>query len=734
MKTRLLVIYISIASLLLVIFFSFLFKLAIDEKDKTLLKNNYIELKKGTENMYLIKSSFVEKYVFDNSFWTELLQATAAKDTAWLNDDFFSSLPNYGVDYMWVINKQGELIYSKYSGTSTTIAFLPIDFVAFKKSISKQPFNIFHEKIDGFITQIFTAPIQPSSDEKRITPHAGYIILGRRYDKSYTDEFSKLSMGVQFEIEEHQNIFIDSINFKNNTVKAVQPLYDFSGKKIATLKSTKSNKLITTYNTYLKNYTLIYLSLLILLLLGYYSFIRKKILLPVKILAEALYNKSSAHLKPLKNKKDEFADIALMLDNSFEKNKMLEEEIQLRLVTEKALKESAVMLKKATVDKIRAEQDKLAKSAFLSTMSHEIRTPINGIIGIANLLKSENLNSSQQELINTLAFSSNHLLSILTDILDFSKIEVGNLTFDNIQFNLKEICKSVQSLYDPIAKEKGIRLIIHTDDELDHYLNGDSVRLCQILNNLVGNAIKFTDKGEVVLNYNIKPTQKDEVIVHFSIKDTGIGIEQNKLESIFESFSQADRTIASNYGGTGLGLTITKKLIELQGGEITVNSTKNVGSTFSFSLPFKVINSGVYKKDKQYLQQQKNDLKQIRILVAEDNKINAMIIEKFLNKWNVTVHIVVNGMEVLEKLEQYEYDIIMMDLHMPVMDGKTATKIIRSDPNKKYYNIPIIALTADATSDTQKIILDSGFNEYVTKPFSPENLYSVLKQYNRVNN
>ncbi len=731
MKTRTIILYISLVSLLLVVLFSYIFNQATQSKNKLLLKNGYVDLKSETNNIYDAKSNLSKKCVFDYSFWDDLLKATAKSDTNWINVHFTPSLTNYDISYVWILNKTGALVYSKNANSKINVPFITIDKTNFLTALHKNPFNSFHINYEGEILQLIVAPIQPSGDLSRISEQQGYLICGKKYDTVYTQNLSKLSSNTQYKIEAIGAPLKDSIDGENNILNYNTPLFDFWGKQIATITAQKRLEVIATYKTYLRNYSLLYLSILVGLLFWYYQFMRIKILKPIRILSDALNKKDGSQLGYLKARRDEFADIAFLIDDSFEKNKKLEAEIESRLKTEEALKKSAVELERATIDKIRAEQDRIAKAEFLSTMSHEIRTPINGVIGITNLLKTENLTDKQHDLVNTLAFSSTHLLSILTDILDLSKIESGNLTFDRVTFNLNDVCKSIQTLHSANAAARGIYLRLQNNGNIPDYLSGDSVRLCQILNNLLSNAIKFTAKGGVLLSCRMLPyeTSNGKQIIEFTIEDSGIGIDNNKLDTIFESFSQADRTIASNYGGTGLGLTITKKLIELQGGEIMVKSKPGVGTEFTFTIGYDVVDTSNYHSEKEARNFNNNNLEGLRVLVAEDNKINAIVLNKFLEKWNVKMDLVLNGQEAIEKLELSTYDIILMDLHMPVMDGRAATSFIRKNTLKSYHTIPIIALTADATSETQKSILDCGFNQYVSKPFNPEALYKVLENY-----
>ncbi len=726
MKTRSAIVYISVLFLILVIVFFYGFKKATESKNKMLLANRYSELKKSTTTLLETNNRNFENFILENTYDKDLKRAISKQDTSWLLTNFIPTLSSYNVDCVWMLTSDGEVIFSRDNDATQKF---PIDKNAFTNGVMENPYKNFYATVGNEVTQLVTAPMEFSETINGRTGTHIFLVFGKKYDKTYLDNLSQISTGANFSTIKNVALLQDSINTKENIISYHYKLTDFLGANFATLQSTKVLTEITVYNDYFGKYSLIYLSLFLLLGIAYYKFLGAKVLKPISILSAALDSKDGAYLKKLKVKHDEFGHIAMLLDNSFDNTKKLNNEIDLRIKSENELKESVVNLEKATIEKVRAEQDKKAKGDFLSTMSHEIRTPINGVIGIANLLKTEQLSASQHDLVDTLVFSSNYLLSILTDILDFSKIEAGNLTFDNVQFSIKEICKNVQALNQANAKNKNLLLILNTDENVAEYLEGDSLRLCQILNNLIGNAIKFTNTGHVTFGYRLLKKEGKNQKIEFSIQDSGIGIAANKLDTIFDSFSQADKTISTNYGGTGLGLTISKKLVEMQGGSIAVMSEENKGTTFTFTLDFEEVNTGLHKIEKYKKENASLNLHGLNVLVAEDNNINALILHKFLQKWNVKMDLVINGKEVLEKLATQNYDLVLMDLHMPIMGGEEATKNIRNNKNASYKSIPIIALTADATTDTQKIMLASGFDDYITKPFNPEKLYNVLEQY-----
>jgi signal transduction histidine kinase/CheY-like chemotaxis protein len=727
MKTRSAIIHISILFLILVIIFFYGFKRATLSKNKMLLNNRYVELKKSTNTLLETNNRNFENFILENTYDQDLKKAIAKKDTNWLTSNFIPTLASYNVDCVWILTNDANILFARDGDNNNPI--FPIDKNTFVNSVLENPYKNFYANVGEIVTQLTIAPMEfTEATNGKINTHI-FLIFGKKYDSTYLNNLSEISTGSNFSVLQQGSFLQDSINTKQNIISYHRNLINFSGTNFATLESTKVLSEITVYNEYFGKYSLIYLSLFLLLGLAYYKFIGIKVLNPIAILSDALNSKDGAYLEKLKVKNDEFGNIAGLLDDSFNNTKKLNEEIVLRKKSEQELKIAAVQLENATIEKIIAEQGKKAKGDFLSTMSHEIRTPINGVIGIANLLKSEQLKPSQHDLVDTLVFSSNYLLSILTDILDFSKIEAGNLTFDSVQFNLKEICKNVQALNQANAKNKSLLLMLNTDDHVAEYLQGDSLRLCQVLNNIIGNAIKFTNSGNVTLGYRLINKEGTKQTIEFTVQDSGIGIAANKLNSIFDSFSQADRTISTNYGGTGLGLTISKKIIELQGGNIFVSSELKKGTTFTFTLSFDEVDAAAYKVEKYERKNTVLNLEGLKVLVAEDNNINAMILHKFLEKWNVKMDLAINGKEVLQKLDKHIYDLVLMDLHMPVMGGEEAAKKIRNNNSALYKSIPIIALTADATTETQKIMLASGFDNYITKPFNPDKLYNILEEY-----
>ncbi len=372
--------------------------------------------------------------------------------------------------------------------------------------------------------------------------------------------------------------------------------------------------------------------------------------------------------------------------------------------------------------KNKAEKAAVAKQDFLSTMSHEIRTPLNVVIGMARLLMDEDPKPEQLEYLKSLQFSANNLLVIINDILDFSKIEAGKVKLEKINFSVQEVVQGVVQAFLFHAEEKGIDLKFEINGAVPERVMGDQVRLTQILNNLVSNAIKFTESGFVAID--VKPVKQsgDRLEIAFEVRDTGIGISKNKIPTIFNSFTQATTDTTRKFGGTGLGLTICKRLVELQNGTIEVTSRRGIGSTFAFALPY----GAAKRQNTQPIPAiEAYQLNNVRLLLVEDNSSNRMVATSFLTKMGVLVNVAENGVIALEKAQEQDYDIVLMDLQMPRMDGYQATQAIRK-LGGKYQKLPIIALTADVVSDAKDRVKQAGMDDYLSKPFSPDVLYRKI--------
>lgn len=375
-----------------------------------------------------------------------------------------------------------------------------------------------------------------------------------------------------------------------------------------------------------------------------------------------------------------------------------------------------------------AERSSHFKSEFLSIMSHEIRTPMNAVIGTTNLLLSENPKPDQLEYLNTLKFSGENLLAIINDILDYNKIEAGKLELNKQSFNIYHLVQKIKQSFYSKATEKGLEIDLIIDESIPGYLIGDQVRLSQVLNNLLSNAVKFTHNGKVTLRLDKMETDKSTVTINFVVADTGIGINSKNLAIIFDPFVQETQGSDIDYGGSGLGLAITKRLVELHQSTISVFSESGKGTKFTFSIEFP-IGKQERKKGNQLSPGAEagpvQDLQGMRVLIVDDNKMNLLIASKFLQKWRIDTDEALSGELAINMVNNNNYDLIIMDLQMPVMDGLETTKIIR----KTHPQLPIIALTADAMPETYNKALSAGMCDYLTKPFIPEVLFEKIAKH-----
>ncbi|SNB21770.1 putative hybrid two-component system sensor histidine kinase and response regulator receiver [Flavobacterium psychrophilum] len=373
------------------------------------------------------------------------------------------------------------------------------------------------------------------------------------------------------------------------------------------------------------------------------------------------------------------------------------------------------------IAKERIEKASKARAEFLSTVSHELRTPLNAINGISHILLDDNPKPRQIEYLKSLKFSGNHLLTYINEILEINRIESDNIEIENISFNLKELLNNIQNSLKEQARQNNNHFILTIDNDAPEILIGDPTKLSQIFINLISNALKFTENGNIIVNARVVNRDDTSCLVKFEVKDNGIGIPTDKQESIFESFSQGSVEINRKYGGTGLGLTIVKRLLALMNGKIEVHSQIGIGSTFTFNLSF-TIGQEIIPSTLNNLIDEKIFINK-NVLLVEDNKINQMITRKFLEKKKIRCQICETGEDAIIKMQTNNYDLVLMDVHLPGINGTIATAEIR----KFNTTTPIIALTAISLNENREILLSYGMNDVITKPFNPDNFYKVIE-------
>jgi signal transduction histidine kinase len=395
---------------------------------------------------------------------------------------------------------------------------------------------------------------------------------------------------------------------------------------------------------------------------------------------------------------------------------------------EQNLRELRDKEEKLKKERDKAESSEKVKQLFLMNMSHEIRTPMNAILGFAHLLEDSLNNKEQKDYIQLLIRAGDELLMILNDILDFSKMESGNISLENMPFNLKAMVETLADDLQPKARAKSIRMNCYTDQKIPDVILGDPKRLNQILLNLLSNAVKFTDRGEVGIAVYLMANHQHHIELEFSVKDTGIGIAEEHQEKIFERFEQAATGTERKFGGTGLGLSIVKQLVELQGGKVFVNSTPGRGSEFHFRLTLLKVKTGGSQNDVDTYEPMNEPFKDYqgpRILVVDDNPMNRLLVIKILKKKGYEADWAENGKVCIDKFDLYPYDLILMDLQMPEMDGYEATSQIRNRKDGRE-NVPIIAMTAHALDGEKEKCMALGMDEFIPKPFNPDELYQKI--------
>lgn len=438
-------------------------------------------------------------------------------------------------------------------------------------------------------------------------------------------------------------------------------------------------------------------------------------------------------------RKKHFAEATLTIEKSSKKAQLFISLLILSVLTGGAvlfwfiintIRKQGQLIRQLHISEKKVRESVQVKENFLANMSHEIRTPMNAILGFTNLLQQKKLDEETTEYVQTIQKSGENLLTIINDILDLSKIEAGMMRIEAAPFSIRGVTHSVEGMFADKTKKKGIQFSTHIDATVPDTMNGDAIRLSQILINLIGNALKFTEQGSIKINISNECIENDIIKTGITVTDTGIGIQQEKLEQIFDRFQQADDAVTRKYGGTGLGLSIVNDLTKLQNGTITVESEPGKGTRFHIIIPYQIISSETNEKfSEEHHAASESNFDDVVVLVVEDNEINQTLIKHLFKSWNLQYDLAKNGREAIEKLKTTTYNLVLMDIQMPEMDGYTTTQEIRQHLK---IDVPVIAMTAHAFAGEREKCISYGMNEYISKPIQIDQLHSLIAQFTKI--
>ena len=621
---------------------------------------------------------------------------------------------SYNFSALWVYDTNLNLKYRacKNLFPEDYIKGIPISIDSLHSLLKGKKTASFYTITRSGIQEIRIASIHRTADPLRLTRPVGYFACSRLWNRTYLNELSILTEA-KVDLTTNNNIalYSDENDISRGKLKIYEHLQDNNNKTIAHLVFSLSNLTISHYvdNQKFKMWIFIIYAGLFVVIVALLLF--KWVSKPLKTISLSLKNNDPSSLSDLKGKKDEFGQLSKLVENFFLQKKQLEDEISQRITSEKELI-------KATND---AEVANKAKSDFLAVMSHEIRTPMNGVIGMTSLLAQTPLTAEQRDYAETIRISGDNLLGIINDILDFSKIESGRLELEVHPFSLRVCIEEVYDLLAPRAFDKKLDLLFWVDQKITNLIMGDVTRLRQILVNLVGNAIKFTNSGEIVIYVNeIANDDKNNLVLEFVVKDTGIGIPENKISSLFTPFLQVDVSTSRKYGGTGLGLAICSKLVNMMGGIIWAESEEHKGSSFKFTMKTHYTDESIQLEPARVSHP---FLPGKRILIVDDNEANRQILSLHCKNWSLDPLAVDSGFKALELLKNEQFDLGIIDMQMPEMDGLTLAREIRKKISKEEF--PMIMLTSLGYRDESPDI-NLLFNYFVSKPIKQSLLFDIL--------
>lgn len=668
------------------------------------------------ETILRFKTESFIKPTNDNSAWDDMVAFTKKQDVKWAKDNINTILVTFGFGFIEVYNQQFSSVYFTTDSSIAKKYSIGISEEQLKNAFAGKSFCHFFIKDDKSIIEIFGATVVPSYDIQRKTKPAGYLITGNRWDKEYIEELQK-STGATIlfdtKIDENEKYRLG----RNYNVSRV--IRSLNGDVLANVNFVFKNQLVGELNKSIYIFVFV-TSISFLTFLFILFFIKKWITDPLKYITESLDTQKTEPLFKVDEKYKEFNHIAKLIERFHIQKSDLTFEIEKRIEVEEQLLDAIELTEAANK----------AKSEFLANMSHEIRTPLNAILGFSEILLDRFSEYPQYlDYISAIHNSGKNLLRIINDILDLAKIESGRLEIQKEPVNITEMVHDLKQVFSLKCVEKSLELKTLTDKKIHASIMLDDTRTRQILFNLIGNAIKFTEKGAITVSIDHKNSEgsEDEIDLYIEVADTGIGIPEEQLKTIFEPFVQQKGQSIKMYGGTGLGLSISKRLVEMMNGTITVESQINKGSCFKVILKnVKVITR--CEMDEKNAEQEFSDADFLnkKVLLVEDVETNRKVVLAYLETHNLRIFTAENGKEAVTKTIMHNPDLILMDIQMPEMNGYDAALMIKSRP--EYQKLPIIALSASVMQEDENKLKDV-FDDFLRKPITQKTLITTMAKY-----
>jgi signal transduction histidine kinase len=688
-----------------------------NKKIENILKSESIEQDTLLRRIIELKGKSLKSYNFDYSYWDALIEFTKTKDKKWAFENIISTMPTFDVDAVWIFDLNFNLYYSYNNLENDKRLNSPFDKEKLFKIVANKPFNHFYFQSNGKIFEVYTAPLQPGSDIKRVSSPLGYLFCARLWDEAYVNDIALLTES-KIELQPYGTLQKEERYAIHNSFI----LYDIENHPLVQAGTTKeSTDLIDMVDaSQFQKYITIAFSFCIIafLILFLYYYVTR----PINLISMALETEDADLLNSINSIDNIYIKLSRLIKNFFVQKNELIDEIKLRTEIEDKLKRNQNELVAA---KEKAEEMNRLKSSFLSNMSHELRTPMTAILGFGEILYNSLENPQDKEMAETILKGGKRLTKTLNQILDLSKIEAEKFNINLKPVRISDVIKESINLYKVFAKEKNLKISYEINDDIYAMLDLPSFE--KVMSNLVHNAIVYTQKGGVTVKTTLDKCE-DKEYLRIDVIDTGIGIPDDLQEIVFEPFRQASEGLNRQYEGTGLGLTITKRFVEMMNGTIEFKSKIGQGTTFTIRFPFlKNI-----QPDIEYNPEISNKIEEtikkdsIKGLLVEDDELSIKTI-KYMLKDICNLDIVENGNDAIESAKKYSYTFILMDIGLKDMSGMEAVQIIRKIEG--YENKPIVAVTAFSMVGDKEKFIDGGCSHYLSKPFQMEELIDMVKKF-----